>query len=147
MIFLKFIYLFYYLDLPSSLIFVGFSLFSRNVARYYPNTLASLIVRSYHSFSPGEIANQWKSNPSNYHSYFKSKISNWLSQRNRMKRLTILGIFILFLQRLGAYSPALQKFILHLLQPLVLGGICFIGYQLSKDPFRSLTLWYPRLWV
>jgi hypothetical protein len=94
--------------------------------------LASMAVLSYHSLFPGPLSRKWKNPSSN--SILGAIIDEFYNQRKKRRRFTLITVFVLFLQQLGAASPSIQKFILHIFQPLVLGGIFFFGMILTKHP-------------
>ncbi len=58
--------------------------------------------------------------------------------RNRVRRWTITGLVLTILKQLGAMSPMIQKLILHLAQPMILGGLFLVGIILSDHPLSFI---------
>jgi hypothetical protein len=100
--------------------------------------MASLIVLSYHSWSPGELSQKWKVT----HQTFATKIFHWFapsgSSRSRVRRYTLSAVVVTLLQQLGSVSPTLQRLILHVVQPVVFGGIFLLGYLMAEHPLSFI---------
>ena len=103
----------------------------RNIANYFPQSIASTIVKCHHSYLPGSISHKWLENiepNSNLNPFVKwlGYNLNWFqmkksttTNRNRVKYFTITSIFLSLLQRLGAINSFLQRMIIHILQPII----------------------------
>lgn len=110
------------------------SLFCRNVAHYYPKTLSSIIVRSYHTSSPGELSRKWKSSSRGLLLFpFLASPSS-----RRIRRFTVSALLYGFLQQIGALSPSFQRVLIHILQPVVLGALFYLGMILSEHPLSFI---------
>jgi hypothetical protein len=108
----------------------------RNVANYFPQTLASLIVLSYHTPSPGELAHKWKSTPNS----FVTNLFHWTHHDHRQRRRQYtLTAFVLFLfQQIGSLAPGVQRLIVHIIQPMVFGGLILVGVMMMRYPLSFL---------
>jgi hypothetical protein len=107
----------------------------RNVAKHFPNSLSSLIVRSYHTPSPGEIARKWKTSSSTYSAW---STASSRSNHRRMRRFVLTTFLFTALQRLGSLSPSLQRVFIHLVQPISLGGLFYVGVLLTAHPLSFI---------
>jgi Ca2+/Na+ antiporter len=107
----------------------------RNVASHFPNALSSLIVRSYHTSSPGEISRKWKQSGT---SLIQTLFFNQTSSTKRIRRFTMTALVFSLLQYLGSMSPSIQRLILHLIQPLVLGALFYFGMVLQNHPLSLI---------
>lgn len=119
---------------PREFIFslMSFYFISRNVADRFPHLLASLIVRSYHSTRPGEISKKWTASKEPLPLF--SRLASYYHNCRKDIRLFLSLVILNFMQSLGAMNPALQKFILHNLQPLLLGSLFLLGLVLVAHP-------------
>lgn len=111
-----------------------FIIFDRNIANYYPNLLASMIVRSYHTSLPGEISRKWKSSSG----IFTNLFLNQVPTTRRVRHFTFTSILFTLLQQLGSISPSIQRIILHILQPLILSALYFISVILRDHPYSLI---------
>jgi hypothetical protein len=107
-----------------------------NVANHFPNLLASIIVRSYHTPLPGELSQKWKNEQSS--TLITRLLSRYDRTCQRNLRLFLSLLVIDFLHSLGSIDPGLQKFILHNLQPLVLGALFLFGLTLWRYPLSFI---------
>jgi hypothetical protein len=115
---------------------------STQLANAFPNLLESMVVRSYFTFSPGELSKKWRIS----HFSVSSPLSMWSWSRGRVRRFTVTALTTAILQSLGAFSPTLQRVLIHSLQPLVLSGMYFVFDLLLRHPlyfipFGSLLLY------
>jgi hypothetical protein len=113
----------YLLDAPRYL-FV-----STNLAAKFPHLLESVIVSSYHSYSPGPFADIWR--------FGRSRDPPWwsiLSGNHRGKKFVLSNVIIAVLQRIGSMSPVFQRLLIHGLQPLFVSCLFFLWQTLSKHP-------------
>jgi hypothetical protein len=115
---------------------------STQLANAFPNLLESMVVRSYFSFSPGELSKKWRIS----HFSMSSPLSMWSWSRGRVRRFTVTALTTAMLQYLGAFSPTLQRVMIHSLQPLVLSAIYFmfdllLRHPLYFIPFGSVVLY------
>jgi hypothetical protein len=104
---------------------------NRNVAHRFPHLLSSLIVRSFHTSRPGELSWKWHQGRN------ETLWTRMTSQYEACHRsLTLFASFFVLqlLRNLGAMDPGLQRFILHNIQPLILGALFLLGVTLSKYP-------------
>jgi hypothetical protein len=116
----------------------------RNVANYFPQTLASTIVLSYQTSLPGEISHKWKS----HHDSFATQIFHFFSSSSsppppssrRVRRFTLTAVVLNLLQQLGSLSPTLQRLILHTIQPMICGGLFLLGYLMNRHPLSFIAL-------
>ena len=109
---------------------------STQLANAFPSLLESMVVRSYYSYSPGELSKKWRIN----HFSLSSPLSMWSWSTGRARRFTVTAITTTILQYLGALSPTLQRVMIHSLQPLVMSGIYFIFDYLLNNPLYFIPL-------
>ena len=114
---------------------------TRNVANYFPHSLASTLVLSYQSSLPGEIAYKWKSHRQSFatqlfHSFFSSP----QSPNRHIRRFTLSSLVLTLFQQLGSLSPTLQRLILHIIQPMICGGLFLLGYLMNRYPLSFIAL-------
>jgi hypothetical protein len=86
---------------------------STNVALEFPDLVESMVVRAYHSSSPGPLSLKWRSK----------------GNQARVITLTTLMIAILTI-----FTPQQQKMLIHILQPLVISGLGFVFVFLRSHP-------------
>ena len=115
---------------------------STQLANAFPHLLDSMVVRSYFSFSPGELSKKWRIS----HFSMSSPLSVWSWTRGRVRRFTVTALTTAILQYLGACSPTFQRVFIHSMQPLVLSGFYFLLDLLFRQPlfflpFGSLVLY------
>ncbi|CAE7472509.1 unnamed protein product [Symbiodinium microadriaticum] len=109
---------------------------STNLAQRFPNLLESVIVQSYHTYSPGELSHKWKAS----HYGFSPSFTPWARSNSRVRRFTISAVVIGILQRMGAMSPALQRVCIHTLQPLFVSAFILVLMVLVNNPMYFVIL-------
>jgi hypothetical protein len=115
------------------------------VAKAYPNLLESMIVLSYRNHLPGEIASHWGVNTTLQSIELEAQGAR---QRSLFKWFAIplisfmsfLSSFV-FIPLLAMIPIGIQRFVLRLCQPFILGGLAYVWIQLKHhtNPFY-LTL-------
>ncbi len=91
----------------------NFLFVSTNLCREFPDLLESIIIQSYHSYLPGELAKKWQ---------YRTNILT--SETGFMFRLRNLVVFLSLLLKLLGTTPFLvQKVFIRLTQPVILAGI------------------------
>lgn len=108
---------------------------STNIATSFPQSIASVIVQSHHSYLPGGISHKWLNNNNNNNNN-NNQNKNKNKKRNRVKYFTLTSIFITFLQQLGSMDSFLQRMIIHILQPIVL--MFLFGLRILFDSYPYL---------
>lgn len=108
-----------------------------NVANHFPHSLASTIVLSYHTPLPGELSHKWKPKPV---SIAASMFQGLYGTRRRYRRYTLTAVISLLFQHLGAMSPSIQRFILHMTQPMIFGGLFLVGIIMRKYPLSFIAV-------
>lgn len=98
---------------------------STSLANKFRDLLESVIIQSYHSYSPGELAKKWRG--PGYLLLTSPEPSLWSSARSSARRVTLSALTISFMQTVGAMSPTIQRVMIHTLQPLVLAALVFFG--------------------
>lgn len=126
---------------------------STRLAERFPNLLESVIVRSYHSYSPGELSRKWKiSHSTNFDSF---SLFDWNSRSrvgSRVRRVTFTSLIISFLQYIGSVSISVQRFFIHALQPLLVAAIAYLFALIYNNPLYLLIFvpllgyWCYELW-
>lgn len=111
---------------------------STRLAEKFPNLLESVIVRSYHSYSPGELSRKWRISHGSASIDFDSSSIRFGS---RARRVTFTGLLVGLLQYLGSASISVQRFFIHALQPAMMAGLVFFIGLILSDP------WYLLLFV
>jgi hypothetical protein len=121
---------------------------STNLAHRFPDLFESVIIKSFHSYSPGELARKWRAGQS---ASPLTSCADWLlpsgltstsAERLRRSASTSLGFSVL--QRIGAMPPAAQRLVIHITQPLVLTTIVLIWSYITMYP-EFLAI--PGVWV
>jgi hypothetical protein len=121
-------------DLISLLLFSHCHSF-RNVANQYPALFESLIVLSYHTYLPGELAWKWGGKSSwNIIPFARRNPS-----RSRTRQYTLAAMLVTVLQSVGALSPSIQKLVIHTVQPFVVSSLYLLFHVLRAHPIM-LTL-------
>jgi hypothetical protein len=107
---------------------------STRLAERFPDLVESVIVRSYHSYSPGELSRKWKiSHVSS--SYFGT---GDVRVGSRVRRMTFTGLLVGCLQYLGSMSISIQRFFIHALQPVMMAGVAATIALIAHDPLYLL---------
>jgi hypothetical protein len=101
-----------------------------------------MIVLSFHTASPGELSHKWRSKQQSlstrlFHRLLSSSSSS--RTRQRVRRFTVSAAVMTLFQQLGAMSPALQRFFLHIAQPTVFGGLLMIGLLMTHHPLSFIA--------
>jgi hypothetical protein len=117
---------------------------STQLANAFPNLLESMVVRSYFSFSPGELSKKWRIS---HFSLTSSPLSMWSWSRGRVRRFTVTALTTAALQYLGAFSPTLQRVMIHSLQPLALSAMYFVFDLMLRHPLYFLPFGSVALYV
>lgn len=104
---------------------------STNVAKTYPDLLESCLIQSYHTIYPGEMGKKWRISH-----MFLSGESTW----SRITKFSLTSVMLAGLQKLGASSPALQRILIHSLQPFALSGIVVLGVFIMAQPLLVIPL-------
>lgn len=107
---------------------------STRLANAFPNLLESMVVRSYFTYSPGELSKKWKIS----HFSLSSPLSRMSWSQGRVRRFTVTALTTALLQYLGALSPTLQRVMIHSMQPLVLSAMYFVFDLMLRNPFYFL---------
>lgn len=104
-----------------------FLFLSTSLANRFPDLFESVVIKSYHSHSPGELSKKWRvSHTSSYMSSMFYGASSF-STSSRVRRTTLSSIFFALLQRAGAMPPAFQRLFIHTVQPIVVAAF-FLGW-------------------
>lgn len=116
---------------------------STQLANSFPELLESMVVRSYFSYSPGEFSKKWKIS----HFSLSSPLSRMSWSRGKVRRFTFSALTTAILQSIGAFSPTLQRVLIHSMQPLVLSGMYFVFDLLLRNPFYFIPIGVVGLYV
>jgi hypothetical protein len=108
---------------------------STRLAERFPDLLESVIVRSYHSYSPGELGRKWKIS---HGSTFVSSERGEVRVGSRVRRMTFTGVLVGLLQYLGSVSISVQRFFIHALQPVIMAGVAAMISVILSDPWYVL---------
>jgi hypothetical protein len=122
-----------WVDVPGSELLLNapeYLFVSTQIANAFPSLLESMVVRSYFSWSPGELSKKWRIS----HFSISSPLSRWSWSRSRVRRFTVTALTTMIMQYLGAFSPTFQRVLIHSLQPLVLSGMYFVFDVLVRHP-------------
>lgn len=112
---------------------------SHLVAKEYPHSLESLIVLSYESYLPGEICHKWHGHTSRQLLKEKrdeqSSSAAWSTMLQRPLRwiAAVSAGLSALLQILGAAPMAAQRTVLHIVQPMLLGGLISLGHMATMS--------------
>ena len=112
---------------------------STRLAEKFPNLLESVIVRSYHSYSPGELSRKWRIS----HSSTSNSLLNWNSRSgvgSRVRRVTFTSFVISCLQYIGSASISTQRFFIHAIQPLLTAALAYFSSLIYNNPLYLLIL-------
>lgn len=112
----------YFLNVPDYL-FV-----STNVAKHHPELMESIIVRSYHSHVPGEIAKKWH----------MGSIAR-IERHENMRHAGALAGVLYFMQYIATTPFMFQRMMIRFVQPFFLTGIITL-YQAAATNTLSITL-------
>jgi hypothetical protein len=109
---------------------------STRLAESFPDLVESVIVRSYHSYSPGELSRKWKISHASANSV---SIGNGeVRIGSRVRRVTFTGLLVACFQYLGSASISVQRFFIHALQPVIMAGVAAVIAAISHDPLYLL---------
>ena len=113
-----------YMDAPKYLFI------STKLAKHFPETFESKIVRFYHTHLPGELSKKWLIG------------MNQFNYERTIGKLGLVGSLLFSLQYIAASPFLLQRLILRFTQPLVISGIfiawnTFIGFNEFTIPVTS----------
>ena len=109
---------------------------STRLAERFPDLLESVIVRSYHSYSPGELSRKWKI--SHGSTFVGSEGGGGSGVGSRVRRVTFTGVLVGCLQYLGSVSISAQRFLIRVLQPAVMTGVASVIGLIHQDPWYVL---------
>jgi hypothetical protein len=104
---------------------------STNLANRFPDLFESVVVKSYHSSSPGELAKKWKVS---HASSFVPSLLGSSSTGSRVRRTTVSSLFFSLLQRMGAMPPAIQRLLIHTIQPVIVAGFFMVLVYIHRNP-------------
>ena len=130
---------------------------SQGVAQKFPNLVESVIVQSYHTYSPGELSKKWVKRfvrrgdedvshdeiieTSNPMQKCLMKSCPWAFNSSAFPTFNRIGLsfgitFILvqFMIRFGASSPRFQRIIIHSLQPMVFAVVIMALMFILNNP-------------
>lgn len=105
------------LDAPSYL-FV-----STTVASKFPNRLESMIIRSYHTYLPGQLAKKW------HHEYNHDGVLKVFC-----RNFSVFAIIVSLLQLVGSVPSSYQRMIIHIINPLLFGALVVLIYVIVENP-------------
>jgi hypothetical protein len=113
---------------------------STKVAKVFPQLMESVIVLSYQTYMPGEIAKHWGAKSLLFDDREYSS-----NQEDKDKFQAIAAIYALFTKFLGLIVTfllvpmmsripmGLQKIFLRVVQPFIIGGLAFLYYSIVTD--------------
>jgi hypothetical protein len=101
---------------------------STNVSQRFPHLLESVIIQSYHTCSPPDHSTPW----SRAHSSLSSSSSFWWTRGSKSRAAK--SFLTSLMQQFGSTSPALQRFLIHLMQPLLVSSLVFLWAFLFNHP-------------
>jgi hypothetical protein len=101
---------------------------STNVSQRFPHLLESVIIQSYHTCSPPDHSTPW----SRAHSASSSSSSFWWTRGSRSRGAK--SFLTSLMQQFGSTSPALQRFLIHLAQPLLVSSLIYLWAYLFNHP-------------
>jgi hypothetical protein len=104
---------------------------SVKIAERFPELLESVIVRSYHSYSPGELSRKWKVSHG-------VSVGSTRDSGSRVRRVTFTGLLVAALQSLGSTSMSVQRFFIHAIQPAMMAGVVATVGALLTHPLYFL---------
>ena len=119
-------------DVPPILNVPSYLYLSVGVANFFPDLLESIIVRSYLTYSPGELAKKWK--PKTGISWLIPILSNFNRNGTRTRYFTLTALFVTILQQLGSFSPTMQRVTIHLIQPIFISALILLFVSLQRHP-------------
>jgi hypothetical protein len=125
----------YSLDVPS------FLYTSTRVANAHPTLMESMIIRSYHTHLPGELARKWSKSYNQEHSgkTYKGglcgeKVGHMRHTNSVSWPIAAIGSLLLTLQFAAMTPFEFQKMIIRFIQPFLYGGLVLLGQDIIKSP-------------
>jgi hypothetical protein len=118
---------------------------STKVAKVFPQLMESVIVLSYQTYMPGEIAKHWGAKSLLFDDLHHNNphVHRKQDKRWTLRVLTaILGVFskftgllvtFLLVPMMSRIPLGLQKLLLRFIQPFILGGLAFLYYSIVTD--------------
>jgi hypothetical protein len=97
---------------------------STNVSKRFPHLLESVIIQSYHTCSPPDHSTPWSRLP--------SSSGFWWTRGSKSRAAK--SFLTSLMQQFGSTSPALQRFLIHLMQPLLVSSLVFLWAFLFNHP-------------
>jgi LPXTG-motif cell wall-anchored protein len=107
---------------------------STNVSQHFPHLLESVIIQSYHTCSPPDHSTPW----SRAHSSSSSSSNIWWTRGSKSRG--VKSFLTSLMQQFGSTSPALQRFLIHLMQPLLVSSLIFLWAFLFNHPLWLILL-------
>jgi hypothetical protein len=89
------------------------------IANAHPEMMESIMVRSYTSYLPGELAKKWQMG--NMHKFVANQ--QMLGRGWTWARISLLGTVLVLLQNIGALPFLFQRILIRFIQPFLLTGI------------------------
>eukprot|EP01038_Epipyxis_sp_PR26KG_P014168 gene14168-19009_t len=100
------------------------------VANQFPDLMESMIIRSYHTHLPGQLAHKW----------IPFQRSIIVRSRSFISRaLTLLGSFLIVMQYIGTAPFVVQRMIIRFLQPFLFVGLALL-YSLSVSSVAGIVI-------
>lgn len=93
------------------------------------------MVKSYRTYLPGEISRKW--NPR--HAILPS-FSIFSTRSHRHRPITLSLIITMMIRQFGSSNSTLQRFIVHILQPIALSGVILLGRLLLHHPLGFIAV-------
>lgn len=97
---------------------------STNVAAKFPDMLESMIIRSYHNHLPGKLSRNWRDDGED-----DSVVRRFIHV------FSLLTMTMTVLQYVGSSPSALQRAIIHLLNPVIFGFVFILVFVFVANPF------------
>lgn len=109
---------------------------STNLANRFPDLFESVVIKSYHTYSPGELAKKWKvSHASTFIPFLASS-----SIASRVRRATFSSFFFSLMQRIGAMPPTFQRLAIQTIQPMIVAAFFMVlVYIISNPEYLSIV--------
>ena len=89
---------------------------STNLAKNYSNTMESMLILSYHTYLPGEIAKKWQHG-----------VSARIHRHNQVHQSLLMVTMFLLLQSMATMPFIFHQMFIRFTQPFFLFGLVYIG--------------------
>lgn len=102
---------------------------STNVAKHFPNLVESVIIRSYHTYLPGELRRTWGKGNIRHGNTFAARF---------IRAFAIASMLVNLVKGFAMLPGEVQRLFVHAIQPLIVSSFVLMVVLIDKHPMFAI---------